>query len=121
MNVPKIKGKRWVAKKRNKAEFKCRESRGRGSQHGEQMAAPGPQGDEQPLVGQLVAAPLVYPVIEQVGEVPAAAVQVGPSEPDPSIGGLGGEVDHDHVPAIAVGRVVSGPGPGEQVTTGVVV
>src|SRR6266536_4168603 len=93
------------------------------------MAAPGRQRDEQSLVSQLVAAPLVYPVIEQVGEVPAAAVQVDPAEPDPSIGGLGGEVDHHHVPAIAAShvvsnaatRAVSGPGPGEEVTAGIVV
>src|SRR5258708_40339382 len=73
--------------------------RGRGSRHGEQMAAPGRQGDEQPLVSQLVAAPLVYPVIEQVGEVPAAAVQVGPAEPDPPIGGPRGGVGPPPLPA----------------------
>src|SRR5258705_10081720 len=93
--------------------------RGRGSRHGEQMAAPGRQGDEQPLVSQLVAAPLVYPVIEQVGEVPAAAVQVGPAEPDPPIGGLGGEVDHHHVPAAAPAR--GGPPPREGGAAGSVV
>jgi len=85
------------------------------SAHGQQVAAPWRQGDEQPLVGQLVAAPLEYAVIEQVGESPAAAPQVGPAEPDSPVGGFSGEVDHHQVP------VGGGPRPGEQVAAGLVV
>src|SRR4029077_1295151 len=91
------------------------------------MTAPGRQGDEQPLVGELVAAPLEYAVIEQVGERPAAAAQAGPAEPDPPLRGPGREVDHDQVPACARSRVpgvtagVGEPGPGEEVAAGIIV
>src|SRR5580700_8343055 len=100
--------------------------RERASAHFEQMVTPGRQGDEQPLVSELVAAPLERAVIEQVGESPAAAAHVGPAEPDPSLGGLAGEVDHYQMPAGAVGPVVShpavavsGPRPGEKVAAGI--
>src|SRR5690348_3868215 len=76
-----------------------------------QVAAPRRQGDEQPLVRKLVTVPLEDPVVEQVGQGPAAAAQAGPVEPDPSLGGLSGEVDHHQVPA----GTGAGPGPGEEI------
>src|SRR6266567_630132 len=57
---------------------------------------------------------------------PRRSIQPSPTRP---LAGLGGEVDHHHVPAIAAShvvsnaatRAVSGPGPGEEVTAGIVV
>jgi hypothetical protein len=45
------------------------------------VAAPGLEGNEQPLVSKLVAAPLELAVIEQVGEFPATPISRTASVP----------------------------------------